>query len=514
MGAMKRLIECVPNFSEGRDPAKVAAIVQAMSGVPGVYVLDREMDADHNRSVITLAGEPDAVGEAAILGTGKAMELIDMTEHKGAHPRVGATDVVPFIPIEGVTIEDCVALARRVGNEIWKRYRIPIFFYEAAATRPERVNLENVRRGQFEGLREELKKNHDRQPDIGEPKLHPTAGVTVVGARKFLIAYNVNLNTPDVGVANKIAKAIRFSSGGLRYVKSMGVELKARNLAQVSINLTDFEQTPMHRVYEMVKREAARYGVLPVGSEIVGLIPKKAIEMSADYFLQLEEFSPAQVFENKLGAVLSGAPMEAPGGKLANLARPFLDAVAEPSATPGGGSVSALAGALAASLGQMVAGLSRKKKSQVLHVDKLSEQLDELRKTADELAQAIDQDAAAYDAVIAAFKMPQGNGEEISQREVAIQAATKGAAEIPLQVADQAAKLQARFLQLETIAAAAMKSDLQVARLMAIAAAQGALANVEINLQGLKDATYVGKMRARVIELRKQLSEWDANIVK
>jgi glutamate formiminotransferase len=514
MGAMKRLIECVPNFSEGRDPAKVAAIVQAMSGVPGVYVLDREMDADHNRSVITLAGEPDAVGEAAILGTGKAMELIDMTEHKGAHPRVGATDVVPFIPIEGVTIEDCVALARRVGNEIWKRYRIPIFFYEAAATRPERVNLENVRRGQFEGLREELKKNHDRQPDIGEPKLHPTAGVTVVGARKFLIAYNVNLNTPDVGVANKIAKAIRFSSGGLRYVKSMGVELKARNLAQVSINLTDFEQTPMHRVYEMVKREAARYGVLPVGSEIVGLIPKKAIEMSADYFLQLEEFSPAQVFENKLGAVLSGAPMEAPGGKLANLARPFLDAVAEPSATPGGGSVSALAGALAASLGQMVAGLSRKKKSQVLHVDKLSEQLDELRKTADELAQAIDQDAAAYDAVIAAFKMPQGNDEEISQREVAIQAATKGAAEIPLQVADQAAKLQARFLQLETIAAAAMKSDLQVARLMAIAAAQGALANVEINLQGLKDATYVGKMRARVSELRKQLSEWDANIVK
>jgi glutamate formiminotransferase / formiminotetrahydrofolate cyclodeaminase len=507
MGAMKRLIECVPNFSEGRDPAKVDAIVQAMSSVPGVHVLDREMDADHNRCVITLAGEPDAVGEAAILGAGKALELIDMTEHKGAHPRVGATDVVPFIPIEGVTIEDCVALARRVGNEIWKRYRIPIFFYEAAATRPERVNLENVRRGQFEGLREELKKNHDRQPDIGEPKLHPTAGVTIVGARKFLIAYNVNLNTPDVGVANKIAKAIRFSSGGLRYVKSMGVELKARNLAQVSINLTDFEQTPMHRVYEIVKREAARYGVMPVGSEIVGLIPKKAIEMSADYFLQLEDFSPSQVFENKLGAVLSGAPMEAPGGKLANLARPFLDAVAEPSATPGGGSVSALAGALAASLGQMVAGLSRKKKSQALHVDKLSEHLDELRKIADELAQAIDHDAAAYDAVIAAFKMPQGNSEVISQREAAIQAATKGAAEIPLQVADKAAKLKARFLQLETIAAASMKSDLQVARLMAVAGALGALANVEINLEGLKDAAYVGKMRARVSELRKQLSD-------
>src|SRR5271166_6200462 len=363
---MKRLIESVPNFSEGRDPSKVDAIVNAMSSVPGVYVLDREMDADHNRCVITLAGEPEAVGEAAILGTGKALELIDMNVHTGAHPRVGATDVVPFIPIEGATLEDCVALARRVGNEIWKRYRIPIFFYEAAATRPDRVNLENVRRGQYEGLREELKKNHDRQPDVGEPKLHPTAGVTVVGARKFLIAYNVNLNTPDVGIANKIAKAIRFSSGGLRYVKSMGVELKARNLAQVSINLTDFEQTPMHRVYEMVKREAERYGAVPVGSEIVGLIPKKAIEMAADYFLQLENFSPAQVFENKLAAVLSGAPVEAKEAKFASLARPFLEAVAQPTATPGGGSVAACAAAMAAALGQMVAGLSRKKKSQAM----------------------------------------------------------------------------------------------------------------------------------------------------
>lgn len=502
---MKRLIECVPNFSEGRDPAKVDAIVNAMRSVPGVYVLDREMDADHNRSVITLAGEPDAVGEAAILGAGKALELIDMTTHTGAHPRVGATDVVPFIPIEGVTLEDCVALARRVGNEIWKRYRIPIFFYEAAATRPDRVNLENVRKGQFEGLREELKKNHDRQPDVGEPKLHPTAGVTVVGARKFLIAYNVNLNTSDVSIANKIAKAIRFSSGGLRYVKSMGVELKARNLAQVSINLTDFEQTPMHRVYEMVKREAERYGAMPVGSEIVGLVPKKAIEMAADYFLQLENFSPSQVFENKLQAVLSGAPTEAKEGKLASVARPFLEAVSAPTATPGGGSVSAYVGALAAALGQMVAGLSRKKKSQTLHVDKLSEMLGELRRTADVLTEAIDRDAASYDAVMAAFKLPQGNPEEIVLRESAIQTATKGAAEVPLQVAEKAAQLHGRLLQLEGIAAASMKSDLQVARLIAVAAAKGALANVEINLDGLKDAGYVETMRGKVAELRNQL---------
>jgi glutamate formiminotransferase len=511
---MKRLIECVPNFSEGRDASKMDAIVAAMSKVPGVYVLDREMDADHNRSVVTLAGDPDAVAAAALLGVGKAMELIDLTTHSGAHPRIGATDVVPFIPIDGVSIEDCVALARRVGNEIWSRYRIPVYFYEAAAQRPERVNLENIRRGQFEGLREEMKRDHNRLPDIGEPKLHPTAGATVVGARKFLIAYNVNLNTADIGIANKIAKAIRFSSGGLRYVKSMGVELKARNLAQVSINLTDFEQTPMHRVYEMVKREAARYGVTPVGSEIVGLIPKKAIEMAADYFLQVENFSPAQVFENRLQAVLTGESLvpAAKEGKLAGLAQPFLEAVAAPTATPGGGSVSAYASALAASLGQMVAGLSRKKKSQAAFVNRLSEALEELRHASAQLAEAIDRDAASYDAVIAAVKLPQGNAEEAEQRDEAIQRATRGAAEVPLQVAERSVALFERLGQLASIAAASMKSDLEVARLLASAGARGALANVEINLVDIRDAGYVGTIRQRVTALRERLGETTRSI--
>ena len=506
---MKRLIECVPNFSEGRDAAKVDAIVAAMSQVPGVYVLDREMDTDHNRSVVTLAGEPDAVAEAVLFGVGKALELIDLTKHSGAHPRIGATDVVPFIPIEGIALEDCVALARRVGEEIWKRYRIPIYFYEAAAMRPERTNLENIRRGQFEGLREEMKRDHARLPDVGEPKLHPTAGATVVGARKFLIAYNVNLNTADVGIANKIAKAIRFSSGGLRYVKSMGVELKARNLAQVSINLTDFEQTPMHRVYEMVKREAARYGAIPVGSEIVGLIPKKAIEMAADYFLQVEDFSPAQVFENRLQAALTGQSMDpaAKQGKLAALAEPFLEAVAAPTATPGGGSVSALAGALAASLGQMVAGLSRKKKVQAAFVNQLSETLEQLRRDASELAEAIDQDAAAYESVMAAYKLPQDSAEEKGRREDAIQSAMRGAAEVPLRVAERSVALFERLGQLASIAAASMKSDLEVARLMAAAATRGALANVEINLESIVDANYVASTRAKGAALRERLGE-------
>jgi len=364
-----------------------------------------------------------------------------------------------------------------------------------------------VRRGQFEGMKEELKKNHERQPDVGEPKMHPTAGVTVVGARKFLVAYNVNLNTPDIGIANKIAKAIRFSSGGLRYVKSMGVELKARNLAQVSINLTDYEQTPMHRVYEMVKREAERYGAAPVGSEIVGLVPKKAMEMAADYFLQLENFSPSQVFENKLAAALSGAALiENKEGKLAALARPFVEAVAEPAATPGGGSVSALAAALGAALGQMVAGLSRKKKSQAMHVDKLSEHLEAMRKEADALTAAIDRDATSYDAVMAAFKMPQSDAAEIAARAERIQSATKGAADVPLKVAEQAVALCARLGQLQAIAAASMKSDLQVARLMAEAGARGAIANVEINLDGIKDEKYVAAKRQAIAGLRDKLS--------
>src|ERR1035438_5239651 len=215
------LVECVPNFSEGRDAATVDAIVAAMK-VPGVFLLDREMDSDHHRCVITLVGEREAIEEAAIRGVGKAAELIDLTKHHGAHPRMGAADVIPFIPIDGVTLEDCVAMATHVGAEIWKRFQIPVYLYEAAATTPERQNLENVRRGQFEGIRDEIATNPARKPDFGEPRVHPTAGATVVGARKFLIAYNVFLNTPDVGIARKIAKAVRFSSGGLRFVKAAG----------------------------------------------------------------------------------------------------------------------------------------------------------------------------------------------------------------------------------------------------------------------------------------------------
>ena len=301
---MRQLVECVPNFSEGRDAAKMDAIVQSIVSVPEVVLLDRESDADHNRSVLTFAGPPAAVADAALRAVEKAAALIDLTRQQGAHPRIGAADVVPFIPIEGVTLEDCVKLAERVGSEIWNKLRIPVYFYEAAARRPERVNLENIRRGQFEALLKEMGTVPERHPDVGDPVCHPTAGATVVGARKFLIAYNINLGTADVGIAKKIAKTIRFSSGGFRYVKSMGVALASRNLAQVSINLTDFEQTPMHLVFETVRREAERYGVPVVGSEIVGLIPRKAFEMSAEYFQRYGDPRPL-ILEDRIAEAMA-----------------------------------------------------------------------------------------------------------------------------------------------------------------------------------------------------------------
>src|SRR5512142_1593561 len=400
---MPTLVECVPNFSEGRDKAKVDAIVDAMK-MDGVYLLDREMDADHNRCVITIVGDREAVQEAAIRGVGKAAELIDLNQHQGAHPRMGAADVVPFIPIEGVTLEDCVAMARHVGAEIWKRHEIPVYLYEAGATSPERQNLENIRRGQFEGIRAEIATNPARKPDYGDPRVHPTAGATVVGARKFLIAYNVFLNTPDLDIAKKVAKAVRFSSGGMRYVKGAG--FLVRGLAQVSMNLTDFEQTPIHRVFEMVKREAARYGVMPFSSEIVGLIPKKALEQAAEWFLQVENFDSSMILENRLAAVTSGKM--AVGGLRAGV-EPFIEQLAAPTAAPGGGSASAAAGAMAAALGTMVAGMSRGKQNYLQYERELSDAIARLATLREELKAAVDADAESYKSVMAAYKAAKAN---------------------------------------------------------------------------------------------------------
>lgn len=489
---MSTLVECVPNFSEGRDKSKVDAIVDAMK-MDGVYLLDREMDADHNRCVITLAGESDAIQEAAIRGVGKAAELIDLTTHQGAHPRMGAADVVPFIPIDGVTIEDCVAMARHVGAEINKRFQIPVYLYEAAATTPERQGLENIRRGQFEGIRDEIGTNPARKPDFGEPRIHPTAGATVVGARKFLVAYNVFLNTPDVDIAKKIAKAVRFSSGGLRFVKGAG--FLVRGLAQVSMNLTDFEQTPVHRVFEFVKREAARYGVTPVSSEIVGLIPKKALEQAAEWFLQVENFDSSLILENRLAAIMGGKM--AVGGLRAGV-EPFVEQLAAPTATPGGGSAAAASAAMAAGLATMVASMSRGKKAYVQHERELSAAIARLSQLREELKAAIDADAESYNAVMKAYKQ----AKEAAHGEALIDAALKQATSVPLSVATKAREVVEIAEKLKPITNPNMKSDLTTGVALARAGIEGALANVEINVESIKDQAFVAEMRKKADSLR------------
>src|SRR5437868_3059369 len=430
---MSTLVECVPNFSEGRDKAKVDAIIDAMK-MEGVYLLDREMDSDHNRSVITLVGEREPIQEAAIRGVGKAAELIDLNKHQGAHPRMGAADVVPFIPIEGVSIEDCVTMARHVGEQIWKRYQIPVYLYESAATTPERQNLENIRRGQFEGIRDEIATNPARRPDFGDARVHPSAGATVVGARKFLIAYNVFLNTPDVEIAKKIAKAVRASNGGMRFVKGAG--FLVRGLAQVSMNLTDFEQTPVHRVFEMVKREAARYGVMPVSSEIVGLIPKKALEQAAEWFLQVENFDSSLILENRLAAVMTGKM--AVGGLRAGV-EPFIEQLAAPTATPGGGSAAAAAGAMAAGLAHMVASMSRGKKAYLQYETELSASIARLSRLREDLKAAIDADAESFNMVMKAYK----HAKDSAGKDGLIEDALKQATNVPLGVAERAREVGA-----------------------------------------------------------------------
>jgi len=490
---MSTLVECVPNFSEGRDKSKVDAIVEAMK-IDGVYLLDREMDADHNRCVITLVGEREPIQEAAIRGVGKAAELIDLTKHRGAHPRMGAADVVPFIPIDGVTIEDCVAMARHVGAEISKRYQIPVYLYEAAATSPERTNLENIRRGQFEGIRDEIATNLARRPDFGEARVHPTAGATVVGARKFLIAYNLFLNTTDVEIAKKIAKAVRFSSGGFRFVKGAG--FLVRGMAQVSMNLTDFEQTPVHRVFELVKREAARYGVAPVSSEIVGLIPKKALEQAAEWFLQVENFDSSLILENRLSAVMGGKM--AVGGLRAGV-EPFVEQLAAPTATPGGGSAAAAAGAMAAGLAHMVASMSRGKKAYLAYEGELSSAIARLAQLRENLKAAVDADADAYNAVMKAYK----SAKESSDGDAIIDTALKGATKVPLSVAMAAREVGDLTSKLGPITNPNMKSDLTTASALAKAAIDGALANVEINLSLIKDDGFASSIRQRVSGLLK-----------
>ena len=296
---MKTVIESVPNFSEGQRGEVISAIVNRVKEVPGVRVLDISPDSDHNRSVLTMVGDQDSLKGAILALFEKAVELIDLTKHRGEHPRMGAVDVVPFVPIKGVTMDDCISLSKEVGTEVAERFNIPVYFYEESSTREERRNLANIRKGQFEGFFEKIKLP-EWQPDCGPAEVHPTAGVVAVGAREFLIAYNVNLGTDNLEVASNIAKAVRHISGGLRYVKALGMTLEERKIVQVSMNLVNYKKTPIYRVFELIRAEACRYGVPVVGSEIVGLVPNDALLGAAEYYLQIENFSSSQVIENRL----------------------------------------------------------------------------------------------------------------------------------------------------------------------------------------------------------------------
>ncbi|MBP1625451.1 MAG: Formiminotransferase-like protein [Acidobacteria bacterium] len=346
---MKKIIECVPNFSEGRRKEVVDALAAALTGAPGVALLDIEMDAAHNRCVISAAGDPEGIAKGVIEAVGKAAELIDLRQHTGEHPRMGAADVIPFIPIANTTIEECIELSVRVAQAIAERYSIPVYLYEQSARTPARQDLAYVRKGQFEGIREEIRTNPERKPDFGPCEVHPSAGAAAVGARHPLIAYNIYLRSSDLGIAREIARSIRFANGGLRYLKALGFEIKERGQVQVSMNLTNYEATPISRVFDLVRREAERYGVPVASSEIVGLIPQKALDSSAEYYLRLENFSRDQILENRLAEAMKAEPgMEEILQNVANT-DPLL---------PAGGSVAALAGALGGALGEMVSGLT------------------------------------------------------------------------------------------------------------------------------------------------------------
>ena len=471
-----KLIECVPNFSDGRRPEVIAAIRDAIAAVPGVAMLDVSSDPSHNRTVVTFAAPAEQAVRAAFNGIAKARELIDLTAHTGEHPRIGATDVCPFIPLEGATMDDCVALARALGERVGTELGIPVFLYERAATRADRANLADIRRGEFEKARHEIGKNPDRVPDFGPNKIHPTAGATVIGARPFLVAYNVYLGpAANLAVAKEVAKVVRASGGGLPSVKGLGLEVDGQ--AQVSMNLTDTDTTPIWRAYDAVKLEAEKRGVSPTWSEIVGLVPAHALFETAVHHIQLRGFSSERVLEHKVREAMTG------GETLSG----FVAAVASSSPMPGGGSVAAHVGALGAALAEMVAGLTIGRKKYVAVDGEMKELAARAVTLGARLAALVKEDSDSYALVSAAYKLPKETPVQVAARDAAIQAALMKAAAVPLETARACvavAKLAAACAQKGNTNAV---SDAGVAALLAEAACRGAAYNVRINVSSMSD---------------------------
>ena len=485
-----KLVECVPNFSEGRRPEVIAAIRDAIAATVGVTILDVSSDESHNRTVITLVAPLEVAVQAAFAGIAKACELIDLNIHRGEHPRVGATDVCPFIPLEGSTMDDCVALARALAERVGVELRIPVFLYERAATRPDRENLADIRRGEFELARDEIGTNPNRVPDFGPNAIHPTAGATVVGARPFLVAYNVYLGpASNLPVAKEVARAVRGSSGGLRYVKGLGLEVDGQ--AQVSMNLVDTEKTPLFRAFDLVRMEAEARGVSPTWSEIVGLVPERALFETAARHLRLPGFSHDVVLEHKVRRAVSG------GESLSG----FVASVASSAPVPGGGSVAAHAGALAAALAQMVAGLTTGRKKYAAVDAEMRALALQAVTLGHRLAALVKEDADAYGLVSAAYKMRAEPAEAAALRAAAIQAALVQAAEVPLETARACAAVAALALTCANHGNTNAVSDAGVAALLAEAACRGAAYNVRINVASMANKPVGASLAAEAAEL-------------
>ena len=472
---MDRIVECVPNFSEGRNQTTIRALVHAVESVPGVWLLDHTMDRDHHRSVLSFAGEPDTVAEAAFRAIRVATDLIDLRRHKGVHPRVGATDVVPFVPLRGTTMQDCIHLAKRVGQRVGTELEIPVFLYEQAAPHRDHAPLESVRRGGLQGLAFRMASDPDWTPDFGPSRLHKTAGALVIGARPPLIAFNVNLRSTDLALARSIAKDIRQSNGGLPHLKAIGVELASRQMVQVAMNLTDYIITPLHVAFEAVRVRAAGKDVAVAGCEVIGLVPQAALVQAAGHGLALEQFDATQVLEMRLETRLLGESArqtpfreQQPVDLHAQSVVDFLDTVAAATPLPAGGTVAALVGALAASLGIMGARLSRQRG--------VEHRLSEIGRRLRELMQ---EDGDAYQKFLRATKLAKTD----RTRPAVLSSALHLATEVPLEIAEQATEAGALLHACSAGVKPRVRSDLTVGLVLAVAAADAGRHTVGENIK-------------------------------
>lgn len=546
-----KIVECVPNFSEGRNPEKIKAITREIEQTPGVKMLDVDPGESTNRTVVTFIGPPEAVKEAAFRAIRKAAEVIDMTRHKGEHSRIGATDVCPFVPVSGVTMEDCVRLARELGQRVAEELGIPVYLYEEAAQKTERRNLATIRLGEYEGLPEKLK-DPEWMPDYGDPVFNPKSGATVIGAREFLIAYNINLNTKDRRLANEIALNLRESGrakrdadgniirsadgqavmvpGKFKHVKAVGWYIEDYGVAQISINFTNYKITPVHIVFDEAVKEAEKLGLRVTGSELVGLIPKEALLMAGRYYLEKQGKSPGLPEEEVIRtAVLSlGLNDVAPfdpakkvieyqfkevGPSLLRLnLRELANELSADSPTPGGGSAAALAAALSASLAAMVANLTVGKKGYEEAEEEMKKVAVRAQQLKDEMLKAVDDDSRAFNRVMDAYRMPKATEEQAKERDAAVELTSQGAALVPFGVLEKCVELLEAAKVVAERGNKNSLSDAGVAGLLAEAAAEGAYYNIKINLLNIKDSVFKEEIGGRAKGLREEAARAGAEL--